>query len=231
MDGWLRALSKVCEAVRAVVIASIIGPNMIAALYVIKDGCYYGLSNIDPWDERRDARRYKGPHPVVAHPPCARWGRYWFGGPSAKERLELGDDKGCFEAALKSVRAHGGVLEHPADSKAWEVFGLNKPPRCGGWVNADFEGGWTCCVEQGHYGHRARKATWLYLKGFEPAPLIWGPSAAQAKMDDGFHSAEERRRLKGTRGVLERLSHRERKATPIPFRDLLIELVSGRVVQ
>ena len=32
------------------------------------------------------------------------------------------------------------------------------PPRFGGWVNADWLGGWTCCVEQGHYGHRARKA-------------------------------------------------------------------------
>lgn len=48
---------------------------MIAALYVAKGGCYFGLDGVDPWDEARDARLYAGPHPVVAHPPCARWCR------------------------------------------------------------------------------------------------------------------------------------------------------------
>ena len=47
----------------------------IAALYVQKNGCYFGLPDVDPWDEERDARLYAGPHPVVAHPPCARWCR------------------------------------------------------------------------------------------------------------------------------------------------------------
>ena len=53
---------------------------MIAALYVETNGVYYGLPDVDPWDEARDARLYNGPHPVVAHPPCQRWGRYWGGG-------------------------------------------------------------------------------------------------------------------------------------------------------
>jgi len=42
---------------------------MIAALYVQTGGSYYGLSDVDPWGEARDARLYAGPHPVVAHPP------------------------------------------------------------------------------------------------------------------------------------------------------------------
>ena len=50
---------------------------MIAALYVMRDGCYYGMPDVDPWDEERDARLYAGPYAVVAHPPCERWGRYW----------------------------------------------------------------------------------------------------------------------------------------------------------
>lgn len=38
----------------------------IAALYVQRDGVYYGLPDVDPWDEERDARLYAGPWPVVA---------------------------------------------------------------------------------------------------------------------------------------------------------------------
>lgn len=42
---------------------------MIAALYVEKDGCYFGIDGVDTWDEERDARMYPGPHPIIAHPP------------------------------------------------------------------------------------------------------------------------------------------------------------------
>lgn len=34
---------------------------MIAALFVQRDGCYWDLPGIDPWDEERDARLYDGP--------------------------------------------------------------------------------------------------------------------------------------------------------------------------
>lgn len=165
---------------------------MIAALYVETGGVYCGLPDVDPWDAARDARLYRGPHPVVAHPPCKRWGRYWHGGPLARERMLLGDDAGCFAAALWAVRTFGGVLEHPEASAAWGWFGLRAPPRHGGWWRAADGRGWTCCVEQGHYGHRARKATWLYAVGTELPDLKWGPSAAKVRLDDGFHSAEER---------------------------------------
>lgn len=144
----------------------------VAALYVLKDGPYSNREGVDPWPESRDARLYAGPHPVVAHPPCARWGRYWGGGPMlarTPRQKKLGDDGGCFAAALQAVRTYGGVLEHPEASYAWPWFGLHRPPRAGGWERADILGGWTCCVEQGHYGHRSRKATWLYLYG-NPRP-------------------------------------------------------------
>jgi len=195
----------------------------IAALFVATGGVYFGLPDVDPWDQARDARLYAGPHPVVAHPPCQRWGRYWSGGPSARVRRQKGDDGGCFAAALEAVHKWGGVLEHPEASHAWRHFGLFAPDRFGGWTKADFGPGWTCCVEQGHYGHRARKATWLYAAHVDLPVLKWGSSGTRARLDVGYHSAEERRRAIKT-GVCQRLSKRQREATPIPFRDLLLDI-------
>lgn len=133
--------------------------KMIAALFVQEFGAYWRVEGIDCWGKTRDARTYSGPYPVIAHPPCSRWCQI-AGVVEARYGYKRGMDGGCFKAALESVRKWGGVLEHPAHSKAWEAFGLNKPPSSGGWVNADFDGGWTCQVEQGRYGHPARKATW-----------------------------------------------------------------------
>lgn len=201
---------------------------MIAALFVLPNGCYFGLEAVDPWAEARDARRYEGPHSIVAHPPCERWGRYWGGAPTTWPRLVKGDDHGCFASALASVRRWGGVLEHPEGSAAWPHFGLTKPPHAGGWIEADKRNGWTCCVEQGHYGHAARKKTWLYVHSTERPELKWGKSAASMRLDEGFHSAEERRRAIKT-GVCQRLSKRQRAATPLPFRDVLISIARSVV--
>jgi len=200
---------------------------MIAALYVMPDGPYANLPHVDMWDAARDARTYAGPWPVVAHPPCERWGRYWSGGPmlaGTPHAKQLGDDDGCFAAAIAAVRRWGGVLEHPEGSHAWRHCGLIAPPRSGAWVVADWEGGWTCCVEQGAYGHRARKATWLYACGVDIPSLNWGRAPGDfVRLDDGFHSKEERARAIKT-GICQRLSKRQRAATPTAFRDLLISI-------
>ena len=86
-------------------------------------------------------------------------------------------------------------------------------------------GGWTCCVEQGYYGHEARKATWLYaVLPSKPPALRWGRAPGDfVRMDEGFHSKEHRARAVKT-GVIQRLSKRQRAATPIEFRDLLLDL-------
>jgi hypothetical protein len=191
---------------------------MIAALYVQTNGCYFGLNGVDPWDEARDARLYDGPWPVVAHPPCSRWCRL-AGLVEARWGHKRGDDGGCFAAALESVRKWGGVLEHPAYSDAWSAHGLNRPPTGGGWVNADFDGGWTCHIEQGHYGHRARKATWLYAVGCELPTLAWGKANSGVCISwCDNHSAGK---------VVERMGKRERNATPIQFRDMLISIAQS----
>ena len=211
---------------------------MIAALYVAKDGCYWNLEGVDPWDQARDARLYAGPHPVVAHPPCERWGRYWGGAPRKPRQYALGDDGGCFAAALASVRRWGGVLEHPADSHAWRAFGLIAPPRSGDWQTAEAGfavRGWTCCVEQGHYGHLSRKPTWLYAVIDNPLDLpdfVWGPSeqrihpVALAK-----HGYAKARRI----GVMAMVGGKRkteiRNATPIAFRDLLLSIARSSYIR
>lgn len=205
---------------------------MIAALFVETNGVYFNIPEVDPWDKQRDARLYAGPFAVAAHPPCERYGRYWSGGPNPHaQRRELGDDDGCFDAALNAVRTWGGILEHPEGSHAWRLFGLNRPPKWGGWIAADSYGGWTCCVEQGHYGHAARKATWLYAYGIEFPSLVWGPSSGM-RLDEGFNSKEIAAAVRAERKIarewghevpaLQRLSARQRIDTPIPFRDMLI---------
>ncbi len=85
----------------------------VAALYVERGGCYWDLPNVDAWDEARDARKYRGPHPVVAHPPCDRW--HMLSAVNHKRwGFVINDDDGVFAAALDAVRTWGGVLEHPA---------------------------------------------------------------------------------------------------------------------
>ena len=73
----------------------------VAALYVETGGCYFGLADVDPWDQARDARAYAGPHPVVAHPPCERWGRFWHGSPRKPHQFDLGDDGAAFGQVLE----------------------------------------------------------------------------------------------------------------------------------
>lgn len=198
---------------------------LIAALFVETGGIYFGLPNVDPWDQERDARRYAGPWPVVAHPPCERWGRFWHGSTRCPHQFELGADDGCFAAAWRAVNAFGGVIEHPADSHAWDAFGIARPSRCGGWIKSGH--GWTCYVEQGFYGHDSRKPTWLYAAGFLPPPLRWGRGpqrlhpVALAK-----HGYEKARRI----GVMAMIGGKDKKKirdrTPIEFRDLLLSLAT-----
>lgn len=191
----------------------------VAALFVERDGCYYGLEGVDPWDAERDARLYIGPHPVVAHPPCARWSSLAYLN-QAQHGYAIGADDGCFAAALDSVRTWGGVLEHPAGSIAWDWFALPKAGR-GGWSRDLFDVGWSTEVSQSVYGHRARKRTWLYYVGeADPPALNWSDAAGECIVGDLWHGDD--RRL--GRGDRPRMYQREALATPLAFRDALLEM-------
>lgn len=201
---------------------------MIAALFVETNGVYSSVANVDPWDVERDARLYDGPFPVVAHPPCERWGRFWHGSTRKPHQFKLGDDGGCFLSALNSVRSFGGVLEHPADSHAWHTFGLNRPKRGEGWIKADAHGGWTCYVEQGHYGHISRKPTWLYAIGTRLPELNW------SRLPQRLHpvALEKHGYAKARRiGVVAMIGGKDKKrirnATPVEFRNVLLAMAES----
>lgn len=195
----------------------------IAALYVMTGGHYFGLEGVDPWDEPRDAMTYTGTEPVVAHPPCTRWCRL-AGFVEHTYGYKVGADGGTFRHALEVVRRNGGVLEHPAFSLAWPAHGLVAPPRAGGWALADTVG-WTCQVEQRWYGHRARKATWLYAVRCVRPELAWGrgpePTAwvgSCTRRGDGSFSR---------RTGVERMGKNERNRTPPAFQAVLLAMAQS----
>ena len=133
----------------------------VAALYVdVERGPYVGIRGVDAWGIDRDGRAYPGPHPVVAHPPCAQWGAFRW-----RAHQDV-DARSCGPAAVAQVRAYGGVLEHPARSGLWRACRMMSP---GGMV--DRWGGWTMEVDQVRWGHPCRKRSWLYIVGVGRADI------------------------------------------------------------
>lgn len=170
---------------------------MIAALFVSEEGPYAADPRFDAWGVGRDARTWPGGSPVIAHPPCERWGRMAKGSPRA-QLYEVGDDGGCFQAALDAVRTFGGVIEHPQGSHAFGWHGLPIPSGRG-WTPADPWGGRSTYIDQGAYGHPAKKPTWLYaiLPTFPRLnwTRVWGRPYIGG---DGYHGKAERDRAKAS---------------------------------
>lgn len=227
-----------CRSIGSTQTGSQMGADTVAVLFVDPKGSYAGLPNVELWDEALDARLYAGPWPVVAHPPCARWSRL-AGFTEARFGLKRGEDGGCFESALNSVRRFGGVLEHPAYSAAWGKFGLPRPTWHGGWTHNLTDGGASCYVEQGRYGLPVKKATWLYAYGVDLPELRWGytpdgdgDSANQTEHGgmDAWRDQFKGRREQWTKGQHRGGHHGLTATTPPGFRDVLLGMArSARV--
>ena len=97
----------------------------VTALFVRADSIYKTMQGVDAWDEERDARRWPGGGPAVAHPPCRLWAKLRqfakASDPVAERQLAV--------EAVQSVRKWGGVIEHPAESTLWAHCGLPTPGR------------------------------------------------------------------------------------------------------
>jgi hypothetical protein len=165
----------------------------VAALYIDPLGPYPKL--LGPkmcWDEARDARTYAGPWPVVAHPPCGPWGAW--------SHLCFKQDRDAFGVALAVVNRWGGVIEHPANSRAFAFHGITPMEE----------------VDQCDFGFRARKRTWLYIR---PTGLTLPPLPPKRQPT---HTLVNRKYNPGLPGI----NSRARSITPPAFAEWLVELAS-----
>lgn len=181
----------------------------VAVLYVRGTSVYYRIHGCDPYDERRDARTFASGCPVVAHPPCRAWGRLrGFARPASHEKeLAL--------RAVETIRANGGVLEHPASSTLWDTAGLPKPG-----TPPDSHGGYSIQVDQWWWGHKAAKRTWLYIVGCPKERL---PRLPPVPSGSPLFVVTTRLR-KGQPGWRPEISKKDRERTPPEFAHWLVEV-------
>lgn len=174
---------------------------MIAALYVDPRGPYQAMRDVDCWDEARDAKKYDGPWPVIAHPPCGPWGRL--------KALSKYQDQSCGPRAVEQVRKFGGVLEHPANSTLWRHCLLPWPGEL-----PDAHGGSTIEVNQVSWGHSCKKATWLYCVRVHVSGVRSG-------------GAPTKRITNGRGPQLPRVGSLEARLTPPLFAEWLVSLAKS----
>ena len=178
----------------------------VAVLFARADSHYKALAGADVWDAERDALRWPGGCPVVAHPPCRAWASLRH---CAKPR---DGEKDLAHYAIAMVRQWGGVLEHPAGSTLWSAQGLPAPG------SRDAFGGWTLAAPQKWWGHKAEKDTWFYVVGCEPGEV----PALPYTMAEATHVVQSRKRT----DYRPHITKAEREHTPPELAKWLAELAA-----
>jgi hypothetical protein len=187
-------------------------PQELTEWFCFSYSIYKAMPGLDVWDADRDALNYQGPYPIIAHPPCRRWGCLRMNAKHTPEEKALGP------WAVEQVRKWGGVLEHPRASTLWSHCGLPGPGRA-----TDEFGGFSIDVEQHWWGHRARKRTWLYICGCRPADVPSFPIrfSHPPRVITNIHGLRA-----GMPGYRPEVTKAEREATPPAFASWLVELAS-----
>jgi hypothetical protein len=111
----------------------------VAALYTHPGGPYSDLPDVETYPLW--AQYYRGPWPVICHPPCGPWGKL-------KWRC-FRQDASLGLLAIAQAHAFGGVVEQPLGSTLFRDYG-----RPGARVEK---------VRQGDYGYPCEKWTLLYF--------------------------------------------------------------------
>lgn len=166
---------------------------MISVLFTTENSIYKKLRQ-DCWDIKRDARKWPGGNAIIAHPPCRGWGDH------AHKSKHTESEKQLAVWAIHKIRMWGGILEHPRKSKLWPEMNLPLPGQ------KDKYGGYSICIKQSWYGHRAQKETLLYIVGIniKQIPLI--PIT--------YHTVTN---------TIENMGKHERETTPIQLAEWLIK--------
>ena len=152
--------------------------NEVSVLFTKRNSNYEKLG-LDCWSKERDATRFDQDNPVIAHPPCAQWGRMWY---LANRDLR---QKALAPWSVAIVRKNGGVLEHPYGSRLWKF--MNLPD-----LGCSDKYGFTTVVDQVMFGHRARKRTLLYICGVDIDQVQIPLSFAKPTMPCDYMGTAER---------------------------------------
>lgn len=180
------------------------GIQTITAACVRTDSFYYQIPDVVPWDKRKNIFKCTDHYPIIAHPPCAQWGRT---APLAKQDMV---SKTLAVHCLAFIRKNGGVLEHPEASGFWEFAAIPVNGR------RDAYGGLCVLVDQYDYGHPARKRTLLYFYGL-PAGVTAMQVAYRLSQFSVRPTAPPRRVMSCVKA--------DRELTPLPLAKALCDAV------
>lgn len=126
---------------------------MITVLCIDSRGFYPKLAekyDLDLWDIKRDAYKYKGSNPVICHAPCQQWSKLKaFATPDPYSKNLAFH---CWDI----VQSNGGIFEHPVGSSFFKI------------VNPTYKRVYR--VNQSDFGFFIKKPTLLYFSKIKPLP-------------------------------------------------------------
>jgi hypothetical protein len=151
---------------------------------------HYYQYEVETYGKEQDAATYTGNngHAIIAHPPCAQWGRL------RALSKDIPYNKSLALIALRLIRQNGGVLEHPIGSTLFKKYcrkAYSSPGR------RDRYGGFIYTIDLSWFGHPSRKRTQLYIVGLDSRSLPTFPYNIQ-----------------NTHKSIENLSKKHRENTP-----------------
>ena len=181
--------------------------HRISILFASRNSVYKTIPGLDVWDIDRNAWNWPGGNPGIFHPPCRLFCRlsHMSTAPESEKHLAYW--------SVNMVTKHGGILEHPSNSKLWDEAHLPLP----GFSD---QFGFTIQVDQYWFGHPGRKRTWLYICGIDRKDVPSHQLRLTSKPADIFAG--------GTREYVPGSRHGGlRSNTPIDFAKWLVS-VAGR---